>query len=127
MAHNISHFSIHADDLERARRFYENVFGWKFTPWGPPGFLLIATGDEKDPGIQGALQKRREPLNGGAMTGYECTVTVDDVDGIAAKIEANGGRITFPKATIPTVGVLIQFSDTEGNIACAMRYDKNAA
>src|ERR1700687_5788316 len=56
MPNNIRHFSINADALPRARRFYEKVFGWKFQPWGPPGFFLIQTGDEKEPGIQGSLQ-----------------------------------------------------------------------
>ena len=25
---------VNADDLARARRFYETVFGWRFRPWG---------------------------------------------------------------------------------------------
>ena len=33
-----------------------------------------------------------------------------------------GGRVTVPKMVISGVGELIEFSDTEGNIACAMRY-----
>ena len=53
MPNNISFFSIHATDLPRARLFYETVFGWRFEPFGPPGFYLIHTGDEKDPGILG--------------------------------------------------------------------------
>ena len=32
------HFAINADDVPRARAFYERVFGWEFTPWGPPDF-----------------------------------------------------------------------------------------
>src|ERR1700720_1225240 len=50
MANNLSFFSIHVDNLDRARAFYERVFGWRFEPWGPPGFYLIHTGDEKSPG-----------------------------------------------------------------------------
>ncbi len=29
---NVRHFAINADDLSRARRFYERVFGWTFDP-----------------------------------------------------------------------------------------------
>jgi uncharacterized protein len=47
---------------------------------------------------------------------------VEDVDEIAAAIGREGGQITVPKMTIPTVGELIQFRDTEGNVVCAMRY-----
>ena len=36
--HNIAHFDVAADDVERARRFYERVFGWRFEAWGPPDF-----------------------------------------------------------------------------------------
>ena len=49
MAHNIHHFSVNADDVNRAQQFYGKVFGWKFQPWGPPGFFMIQTGDEKIP------------------------------------------------------------------------------
>ena len=56
MPNNLKHFAIHADDVPRARAFYEKVFGWQFRPWGPPGFYLIQTGTDEDPGVQGALK-----------------------------------------------------------------------
>jgi predicted enzyme related to lactoylglutathione lyase len=36
MANQLTHFAIHADDLERARKFYGGVFGWKFQGHGGP-------------------------------------------------------------------------------------------
>ena len=45
-ANNVCHFAVHADDVERARVFYENVFGWRFEEWGPPEFYLIKTGND---------------------------------------------------------------------------------
>jgi len=120
VAKNIAHFDVHADDVARARRFYERVFEWRFTPWGPPDFFMIATGNQSDPGIHGAVHDR--PKDGHRSVGYECTIAVDDVDAIARLIVEAGGQITVPKMVIPTVGELIQFKDTEGNIACAMRY-----
>ncbi len=119
MPSNLAFFAVHADDLVRARRFYETVFGWRFEPWGPPGFFLIATGDKDDPGVQGALQKRHELVPGQRMTGYECTISVDDIDAAAAAVAANGGKIIMQKCEIPTVGWLIKFQDPEGNIVCA--------
>jgi uncharacterized protein len=119
MPSNLAFFAVHADDLPRARRFYENVFGWRFEPWGPPGFFLIATGDKEDPGVQGALQKRHEVVPGQRMTSYECTISVADIDAAAAAVAANGGKIIMPKCEIPTVGWLIKFQDPEGNIVCA--------
>src|SRR5436190_20026534 len=58
MSNNLASFAIHADDVDRCRRFYEAVLGWKFEPWGPPQFYLVHTGADKKPGIQGLLLKR---------------------------------------------------------------------
>jgi uncharacterized protein len=123
---NVSHFAINADDVPRARRFYERVFGWRFEPWGPPGFLQIYTGTDKEPGIRGALQGRRELIPGQRTIGYECSVSVADVDAVAAAVVANGGTILIPRTLIPTVGHLIFLSDPEGNVVGAMQYDANA-
>ena len=57
---NLAHFAINADDVNRARTFYEKVFNWKFEPWGPPGFFQIFNADKSEPGVRGALQGRRE-------------------------------------------------------------------
>ncbi len=121
MPNNLSHFAINADDVDRARTFYEKVFNWKFEPWGPPGFFQF-----KNSGVLGALQGRRELIKGERMNGFECTISVASVDRAIKAIEANGGTIVMPKATIPGVGTLIFFKDTEGNIAGAMQYDSNA-
>jgi predicted enzyme related to lactoylglutathione lyase len=119
MAGNLVFFSVQADDLSRARDFYGKVFGWKFEPWGPPGFFLISTGTKDDPGICGAMQKRHEVVAGVKSSGYEGTISVDDIDEAEKAIVANGGKIIFPKCEIPTVGWIVKFQDPEGNIACA--------
>lgn len=123
MPNNLAAFAIHADDVQRARLFYERVFDWRFEPWGPPGFYLIRTGDEASPGVMGLLQGRQEPRTGTGINGFECTISVDDVAAIATKVEAAGVKIIMPAATIPTVGTLIYFLDTEGNKVGAMKYD----
>lgn len=121
---NVRHFAINADDLSRARRFYERVFGWTFEPWGPPGFFQVVMGPSS-PAPLGALQQRRELVPGRRATGFECTIAVErDVDAVAADIVAHGGRIVMEKSTIPGVGDLIWFEDPEGNVAGAMRYDR---
>ena len=112
-AANVAHFAINADDVGRARRFYERVFGWRFEAWGPPGF-------------RGALQQRRELVPGQRTIGYECSISVKDVDAVAAAVIANGGTIVIPRTLIPTVGHLIFFRDPEGNVAGAMQFDPSA-
>lgn len=122
MATNVRHFAIHADDVERARRFYEAVFGWRFEAWGPPDFYRIQTGPPEDPGIWGALQKRHEALAGGTR-GFTCTISVDSLAGTVAAIQAAGGRIAMPEQEIPGVGRLVYFRDSEDNFVGAMEYE----
>jgi predicted enzyme related to lactoylglutathione lyase len=114
------HFAINADDVGRAKAFYERVFGWTFQPWGPPDFFN--TPDAGD-GVTAALQGRREIAPGVRITGFECTLGVDDLAATIAAIEAAGGKIVGGPFTIPTVGQLAWFQDPEGNIAGAMQYE----
>lgn len=118
MSNHVRFFAITADDVQRARVFYEAVFGWTFEDWGPPGFYLI-----HGAGLPGALQERHEPIVGAHPRSFELTVGVDDVDAIARKIIAAGGAITMQKTHLETVGTLIHFTDSEGNRMGAMQYD----
>ena len=125
MAH-VAHFSINANDVDRSRRFYEKVFGWKFEAWGPPGFYMIDQKEKKEPVILGSLQGRRELLPGQKMIGFECTISVPSIDATVAAVKAQKGKIVMPKTVIAGVGTLIFFEDTEGNVVGAMQYDTNA-
>ncbi|WP_337185103.1 VOC family protein [Phenylobacterium sp.] len=119
MAAALRHFAINADDPPRARRFYEEVFGWTFRPWGPPGFHQ--TSDAGD-GVIGALQGRRE-VAGRRMPGMEITFAVEDIDATVAAIAAAGGRPLSQPFHIESVGRLVWFEDSEGNVAGAMQYE----
>jgi predicted enzyme related to lactoylglutathione lyase len=121
MSANVCHFAIECDDVERARLFYETVFGWKAVPWGPPGYYLIITGTAEHPGIQGDLRGRAEPREGGGR-GYECTINVASLRDAMAAIEANGGRMVSAPYGIEGVGDLAYFEDTEGNRAGIMQH-----
>jgi len=124
MANSVAHFEIFASNVERARKFYERVFGWRFEVAGPPDFYLISTGDEKDPGItQGLIAKRSGPASEGAINAFRCTVSVRSIADTVAAIEAAGGKMRSPVTAIPDVGKVAEFADTEGNIACVAQYD----
>ena len=127
MANHIRHFAIPADDVERARRFYEQVFGWRFQAWGPPDFYLVRTGPDDDRGLQGALQRRQEPLDGTGARGFECTIGVEDLDASLRSIVAHGGAVTSNPFTLEGVGRLAFFHDTEGNRVGVMQYDRDYA
>jgi uncharacterized protein len=123
----VAHFAINADDVNRALRFYEKVFGWKFQAYGPPGFYMVDEQSAKmTVPLRGSLQKRREIVPGIPMRGFECTISVDDINAIAASIEKHGGKIVMPICTLAGVGQLLFFQDPEGNIAGAMQYDEKA-
>src|SRR5262245_18395592 len=126
MPNNVDFFAINADDVPRARKFYEAVFGWSFEPWGPPNFYLIETGKERVTAVRGALQEGRELGGGEKMIGFECTISVENIDQTIRTIEANGGAIAAPKFHIPTVGTVAYFFRTEGNVAGIIQREKNA-
>lgn len=118
----VVHFEIVADDADRISKFYETVFGWTVQKWdGPIDYWFLMTGDEKEPGIDGAFGMRQSDddivVN---------TIDVSSVDETVKKIEENGGEIVRPKSVIPGVGYLAYFKDTEGNLWGIMQSDSDA-
>lgn len=114
------HFAINADDVPRAKRFYEDVFGWNFNPWGPPNYYQIKNAGT---GLLGALQGRRTLPSAPPATSFETSFGVTDLKATIAAIEAGGGKILMQPYRIHGVGELIYFEDTEGNLVGAMQYD----
>jgi predicted enzyme related to lactoylglutathione lyase len=124
MANHIAHFEIFAGDVERARRFYEKAFAWRFEVGGPPDFYHIFTGPPVEHGIsRGLIAKRRGPAAQGAINAFRCTISVTSIKETVAAIEAAGGKLRSAIIDIPGVGRLVEFADTEDNIACAMQYE----
>jgi predicted enzyme related to lactoylglutathione lyase len=120
MPAKVRHFAINADNVSRAKAFYEGVFSWSFDPWGPPDFYQVKNAGA---GILGALQGRRELAPGVRMAGYEMTAGVEDLKATIAAVEAGGGKIIMQPYRIEGVGELIYFEDTEGNLVGAMQYE----
>jgi uncharacterized protein len=125
------HFEIHVEDMERAKRFYGEVFGWTFEDYssyaGMPYFGAV-TGDAQVPGINGALMQRQGPAPelGQAMNGYACTMGVEDYDSTEAKILELGGKVALPKYALPGMAWQGYYLDTEGNIFGIHQPDENA-
>jgi len=111
----VVHFEIPADDPERAIKFYEDVFGWKIEKWeGPFDYWLISTGEEGEPGINGAIMTKEM----GEM--IRNTIGVDNFDKYAQKIKEAGGKMLVEKQNIPGIGIMAAFMDTEGNVSVIM-------
>ena len=124
----VVHFEIHADDPQRAVTFYQDIFGWQINKWeGPEDYWLVTTGPDNEPGINGAILRRRGLVNGDAVIAYVCTIDVPSVDDVTAKITSHGGTIALPKMAVPHVGWLAYCKDTEGNIFGVLQNDPSAA
>ena len=123
MANSVVQFEIFATNVERARKFYELAFGWEFEAVGPPDFYLLTTGSATDPGLRhGLLAKRSGPAAQGPLNAFRCTISVRSVkDGMAA-VEAGGGKLRSSVVEIPDVGKVVEFVDTEDNVACLLEY-----
>lgn len=126
MANNVVHFEIYVDNIERAKRFYTDVFGWAFQELGKEYndyVLVYPDGEAKDGapsvGINGGMMLREGgPLadTAAAPNAFVCTVAVEDVDAILEKVDTAGGRIDMPAADVPGVGRLAYVRDSEMNL-----------
>ena len=109
----VVHSEVFADDLDRAAKFYGDVFGWSVDKWeGEGGFAywLINTGEEPAQGINGGLVQRPDP-----QTMTTVMLDVPTVDEYVDKITGSGGTLLVPKFAVPGVGYAAYFRDTEGN------------
>ncbi len=116
MNHTIVHFEIPADDVDKLKRFYGNVFGWKTVDIPQMEYVMFQTvptdekGMLKEPGINGGLYKRTSkeqvPVN---------YINVESVDEFIERAIENGGKLLVPKMHIPTVGDTAWIADPEGN------------
>lgn len=114
----VIHFEIHCSDLDRAERFYADVFDWRIQHWegAPIDYRLITTGADGEPGINGALTERQGEMDGQAVIAYVNTIQTQDLAETARRIDASGGERVVQPNTIPGVGTVAYFKDTEGNL-----------
>lgn len=117
MDHTINHFEIPANDVEKMRKFYSEIFGWKIEKVPDMEYYSITTVpmDEKGnllrPGVNGGLYKRdrpeQQPIN---------YVNVESAEEYSKKIADSGGKILIAKTEIPGMGWFAIAQDPEGNV-----------
>ena len=132
----IIHFEIHAGNLERAVKFYRDVFGWEINEWVMPGvrmkdedrYWLVTTGPETESGINGGIVFRRgpAPLDGRGVNAYVCTIGVANLEKSVDNVLKSGGSIVLPRMAVNGIGWWASCKDTEGNSFGMMQEDKNA-
>ncbi len=127
MNNRVVHFEIQADDIERAKKFYTDVFGWGWHDWSKMsgtvywGILtapMEADGTpSKEPGINGGLLKRPcpAPKPEQGTNAFVCTIQVENFDETGDKILKAGGLVALPKMNLGGMAWQGYFIDTEGN------------
>jgi hypothetical protein len=113
----VIHFEVQADDVARAKKFYEKAFGWKITQAmtkekGGMDYWMLDTGT--GPGIGGGLYARPEKEEERFFT-FDDTILVEDIDKAVKAVSDNGGMITREKSELAGVGWFASAKDTEGN------------
>ena len=118
MDHTIVHFEIPANDVDKLKRFYEEVFGWKITQAsGPIEYWIIQTvptdpnGMPQRLGINGGMYKKQ--VDEGKPINY---ISVESITDSLAKIEKLGGKVTQPKQEVPQIGWIAAAVDPGGNL-----------
>jgi uncharacterized protein len=121
----IVHFEIPSDDIERAKKFYNELFGWKIEKWAgaddrqltsaatgqPMEYWMVTTTDDNgNNAIGGGLMKRVQREQ--QINNY---INVRSVDEYSEKVEKLGGRVVAPKHAIPGMGYFTICVDTENN------------
>ena len=115
----IVHFEIPADNVERAKTFYKQAFGWDISQY--PGMeyhsVITAAVDEKTRmpkevgAINGGMTKRNNEVKNTVIT-----VDVQDIDAALKNIEHLGGKTVQKKQPVADMGFTAYFKDTEGNV-----------
>ena len=116
----VVHFEMPAGDKARAKKFYEEVFGWEMKQMGADvGDYILATttpvGENGRPTTPGAI-------NGGFFqkgdygTVPHLVIAVDDIVKHMEIVKQAGGEIQGEIMDIPGVGKFVMFKDSEGNL-----------
>lgn len=110
----VNWFEIPVSDMDRAKKFYENVLGIQLT-LVPLGELTMAWFPwvQGASGSAGALVKAKSyvPSHAGSMVYF----SVDDIESTLTRVEMYGGEILNPRTGIGEHGFVGHFEDCEGN------------
>lgn len=98
-------FEVATDKPEEAKRFYGELFGWRYA--GDDRYTEVTTPG----GATGGIFDSR-----GEFPGYAIFyVTVEDVAATLAKAESLGAKTLVPPTTTPDGLVFAQLQDSTGN------------
>lgn len=109
-------------DMEKASRFYTELFGWKLTDveMGTGTYRMIHSGETE---IGGMMTLEGSPAPSHWMT----YVSVDDVEAAVQRSSAQGGETLVPTTPIPNVGTFAVIKDPDGACIAPFKSDHPAA
>ncbi|MBL7958583.1 MAG: VOC family protein, partial [Flavobacteriales bacterium] len=109
-------FEIATNDLDRAQKFYEAVFGIKMEPLDMDQLQMrMFPGEGANGKVGGAIVKSgmHKPSKEGTLVYLNANPDLSDALG---RVEKNGGKVLMPKTHISDdIGYMAFFLDTEGN------------
>jgi predicted enzyme related to lactoylglutathione lyase len=114
---SINWFEIPAQDIKRAKSFYENIFSTEMEELPEMmGMKMVSFPSEMGNGkASGALvqSQMHKPSVDGAVIYLNANPKIQNV---IDRIEKSGGKVIMPKTQIsPEIGFMAFFIDTEGN------------
>jgi uncharacterized protein len=115
MKNPVSWFEIAVNDMNRAKKFYESVFGNELIDLQMGSSqLAMFPSIEGSPNCSGALVKDNDnvPSTDGTRIYFSC----NDVAVESELVAKNGGQIVVPKMSLGEFGFMAMFIDTEGNM-----------
>ena len=113
----IVHFEIPSDDIERSKKFHNDLFGWKIDKWpgsehiGHDYWMITTSGDKGNEALRGGMMKRQSPEQQGITNYFD----VKSVQESSAKVEQLGGKVIVPKRPVSGMGYIAICADTEKN------------
>lgn len=112
----INWFEIPTTDMQRAKNFYETIFGFELVDANMPGFEMLMFPTDDMGGVGGAIINGAE-FNSPSATGTMVYINGNpDLSAILDRVEGAGGTVVMPKTEIDAqIGFMAVFIDTEGN------------
>jgi predicted enzyme related to lactoylglutathione lyase len=104
MSLRIDYIEFPAADIAATKRFYEDVFAWAFTDYGPDYTSFV------DGRIAGGFTKETQVRPPGPLV----VIYAEDLAAVQEKIQAANGKIVKPAFEFPG-GRRFHFTDPGGN------------
>jgi predicted enzyme related to lactoylglutathione lyase len=108
--HRFVWHDLNTKDVEASKRFYGEVFNWRFSASDNGPYVHITAGEEMIGGMRQMDANEHQPPS---WLGY---VGVDDVAAAVAKITAASGKIYMPTTSMPNVGTFAVTADPTGGV-----------